>query len=89
MLMKARQRAAEVGLEFDITLTDIIIPKYCPILGLPLPASKPSLDRIDNTRGYVLGNVHVISWRANNLKRTATLAELIALGRWAMKQNGR
>jgi hypothetical protein len=38
--------------------------------------NSPSLDRIDNTKGYVPGNVWVISWRANDLKRNATLEEL-------------
>jgi hypothetical protein len=35
-----------------------------------------SLDRIKNSRGYVPGNVLVISLRANLLKGQATLAEL-------------
>lgn len=47
--------------------------------------SSPSLDRIDNTRGYVPGNVMVISWRANYLKNTATLEELIKLGEFAKR----
>jgi hypothetical protein len=38
--------------------------------------NSPSLDRIDTSKGYVKGNVWVISWRANKLKSDATLAEL-------------
>lgn len=50
--------------------------------------SSPSVDRIDNDKGYVKGNVRVISWRANYLKNTATLEELILLGEDAEQQKG-
>lgn len=36
----------------------------------------PSVDRIDSTKGYVKGNVIVISWRANRIKGNATPEEL-------------
>lgn len=39
-------------------------------------AASPSLDRIIPTLGYVPGNVWVISHRANELKRDATLQEI-------------
>lgn len=37
---------------------------------------RPSLDRINPDRGYVPGNVQVISFRANTLKNNATREEL-------------
>jgi hypothetical protein len=36
----------------------------------------PSLDRIDCLEGYVAGNVVIICWRCNAIKRDATLNEL-------------
>jgi len=41
----------------------------------PIPDG-PSLDRIDATKGYIRGNVAIICWRCNALKRDATLSEL-------------
>lgn len=46
----------------------------------------PSIDRFDNNKGYEKGNVAVISWRANNLKRDATLDELQKVVKWCAKR---
>jgi len=70
----AKSRAAIKGREFDIELSDIEIPELCPVFNTPLVS--PSLDRIDSSKGYVKGNVRVISKRANQLKSNATVAEL-------------
>jgi hypothetical protein len=91
----ARQRANLKGHEFTITLDDVVVPECCPVFGFKLaptigqgrlPLSmlerSPSLDRIDNGKGYVPGNVCVISLRANNVKKDATLNELRALVRY-------
>ena len=71
------------GLEFNITPDDLIIPDFCPILGIKLYWTKgiatnstPSIDRIDPSKGYIKGNVQVISMRANTLKNNATVEEL-------------
>lgn len=88
LLNRAKARAKQKGISFDIGLEDIQIPTVCPVLGIPLKLGVrkgsppedwyaiPTLDRIDNDRGYVKGNVRVISWRANTLKRNATPEEL-------------
>lgn len=83
MIHNTRATSKEKNLEHNITKEDIFIPEYCPVLGMKLEFSgngyadnAPSVDRIDNTKGYVKGNVQVISWRANTLKRDATLEEL-------------
>ena len=74
MWSRAKYRAKQKGLEFNITKEDIIIPDTCPLLGTPMES--PSLDRIDSSKGYIKGNVWVISNRANTLKNDATLSEL-------------
>jgi hypothetical protein len=81
MIKNARQRAQRLGLPFDLVLADVVIPDYCPVLGIRLNRNhgarpdSPSLDRIDPTLGYVRGNVAVISMRANRIKDNATVAE--------------
>jgi hypothetical protein len=87
MLRTARWNAKRRGLEFAITLADIVIPAVCPVLKIPIlfdggRNNMPSLDRIDSNLGYVKGNVVVISWRANWLKSNATNEELELLGKF-------
>lgn len=93
ILRAAKSRAKKRGLEFNLDVGDIVIPKVCPILGIPivrvagkrLPGSA-SLDRIDNSRGYVKDNVWVISSKANLMKNNATTTELLAFGKWALSK---
>lgn len=84
LLCGAKSRSKSKNLEFNITIDDIILPEYCPVLGICLEYNNnlkrkdtsPSLDRIDSTKGYIKGNVRIISWRANRLKSDATLKEM-------------
>ena len=90
MVEKAKIRAENKSLPFDIDYDYIrsIIPSHCPIFGVPLEWSarrgskkgalpnSPSLDRIDPERGYVKGNVWIISYRSNMIKSNATHEEL-------------
>ena len=88
IIIRARKRAKLKGYDFNIDESDIVIPKRCPLLGIELingigggtqgemRSHFASLDRIDSSKGYVKGNVWVISYRANRLKTDATLEEL-------------
>lgn len=87
MLKAASQRARKKGIPIDLQLQDIEVPTHCPVLGIPLHGTSarydvPSLDRLDNTKGYTKDNVNVISYRANSLKSDATLEELEAIVKW-------
>lgn len=83
LLQNAKGRARRGKIPFDLTAADVTVPETCPILGIPLrigegsaSPNSPSLDRIDPQRGYVRGNVLVISHRANTIKSDATPEEL-------------
>lgn len=79
----AQSRSKKSEIEFSITEEDIVLPEYCPILKIKLQennfSAKPnsySIDRIDNSKGYIKGNIQIISHRANQIKNDATIEEL-------------
>lgn len=91
LCQQARKNAKRKGIPFDLSPEDIIIPEFCPVLGMPLvrktpgrtrPNDYPSLDRKDNSKGYIKGNVFVVSWRANRLKCDGSLEEFEAIIRY-------
>ena len=95
MISSAKSRSKKNGLTCSITAKDIHIPERCPYLGVFLERgvgrggsdNSPSLDRIDISKGYIPGNIQVISNKANRIKTDATADELITIGT-AMKNQG-
>jgi len=94
MHQRAKQRAKIRGREFSISVEDICIPLVCPVLGIPLIVNKgksgafpnsPSLDRIDNSKGYTPDNIRVMSQRANQMKGDASKEELLSFAKWIME----
>ncbi len=89
LMLKARKDDAKrKNLPFDISINDIEVPDLCPVLQIPLFFSDkrtyntPSIDRMDNLKGYTKDNIIVCSWRANMLKKDATLQELQQLAQF-------
>ena len=76
----SKNRAKKHGLDFTIKREDFELPDICPVLGIPLNWETrdnwPSIDRIDNTKGYIPGNVIIVSYKANAAKRNLTNEEL-------------
>ncbi|QIG69450.1 postulated decoy of host sigma factor protein [Rhizobium phage RHph_N3_13] len=94
MHQRAKQRAFEKSLDFNIEVSDIVIPDVCPILGVSINMNSgksgayknsPSLDRIDNNKGYIKGNIQVISQLANAMKGAASKKELQMFADWIYK----
>jgi hypothetical protein len=92
LVNRAKHRAILKDLEFSITHEDLIVPSVCPILQIPLEIVRgqgrgfnhPSLDRIDNTKGYTKENVWIISDLANKMKTDASIEQLKQFGRWTV-----
>lgn len=85
LIRRLSSRCSRNDVEFNLTVEDIVIPKKCPVLGIELKKTigngartdnTPSIDRVDNDRGYVKDNIIIVSWRANRLKSDATPEEL-------------
>lgn len=93
MVATAKFRARRGGVPFDPAIADELralgMPTHCPVLGIPLrfaesvfDGNSPSLDRVNPSLGYVLGNVRIISDAANRAKRNSTPETLEAIARY-------
>jgi len=86
LLRHLKQSARRRNLDFNLTeyyLENLSFPLTCPILNVPLEYGKreysefkPSVDRIDSSKGYIQGNICVMSIKANRAKNNLTDAEL-------------
>ena len=80
---KAKVRAKRKDMEFSITKEEIkvLIRTHCPVLGIEFDLNDKtkmalmSLDRIDNSKGYISGNVEIISYKANSIKSNGSLED--------------
>jgi DNA-binding CsgD family transcriptional regulator len=108
MLRNVRSSAKRRNLEFDLDIEDISLPKYCPLLEIPLnynsygthkvlgikeeyqsigfnDSSRATIDRIDNSKGYVKGNIIILSRIANAMKNEANFNELTTFSKNILK----
>lgn len=81
----AKRRAKANDVYFDLSINDLLpLPEVCEVFGITLKYSggkhfqsdSASLDRLYPSKGYIAGNVRIISLRANILKRDGTIEEL-------------
>ena len=85
--IRKKSFAKQNKIAFDINFGETEFPSHCPILGIKLDyfvkgaptENSPSFDRIDSSKGYVKGNVQIISNKANIMKSNASLEEIEAL----------
>ena len=85
IIRNSKYTAKRRGIYFDLKYTDFELPEYCPILGIKLEygagndgnaPQHATLDRIDNSKGYIPGNVMVISRLANAMKNEASFEQI-------------
>lgn len=92
LFYNAKARSKRQGVAFEITINDIEIPEYCPVLGLKITdgtgtgshnaeihQTSASLDKIIPDRGYIKTNICIISKLANTLKGDASEGEIAAI----------
>jgi hypothetical protein len=82
---RTKDRALKKGYDFNLEESDITIPELCPILEIPIFCgdrsnynNSPTIDRVDNSKGYTKDNIKIISMLANTMKNSASIDELKA-----------
>lgn len=77
------------------TYVKSIAPEKCPVFGRSFErvVSKsgytpwsPSIDRINPKKGYVRGNIQILTKKANAMKQDATPEELIMFANWVLQK---
>ena len=56
---------------------------------LCLCSNSPSLDRLDNNKGYTKENISVISYKANRIKNDASFEEIEKLYLWLKEKRNK
>lgn len=94
MFNAAKYRSKKFGIDFSLEVVDIIIPQICPILGIKIAITSfkkekqsPSLDRLDNSKGYTKDNSWVISSLSNTMKNDASFEELVLFAKWVIGES--
>ena len=100
LFVSSQHNARNRGVEHTISVEDIKLPKVCKYLGITIDYSRssekgrlraadsPSIDRIDPSRGYVPGNIQIISFLANQMKSNATIEQLLAFAEGVLRVHG-
>jgi predicted DNA-binding protein (UPF0251 family) len=97
MVGSSKQRAKKDGIPHDIDapyLKSLGAPDTCPVLGITLnykneetQDDSPSIDKFYPSKGYVRGNVQIISYRANRIKSDGTPEEWGKIAEWCKKED--
>lgn len=97
----SKSNARAKGIKHTIGIQHIrdLLPETCPYLGIVIDYRRasergtlrahdaPSIDRINSLRGYVPGNVQIISDLANRMKSDATVEQLVAFAHGVLRRH--
>lgn len=91
MWHRCKTRARSKGIDFNLEESDFILPERCPIFNTEWEIGNhdltPSVDRIDPSKGYIKGNIQIISNRANMLKGNASIEDIERLLTYMKRNN--
>jgi hypothetical protein len=98
LMRNMRLSAKAKGLECSIPLEELktlVEPMTCTVTGWPLrwdismPNDElaPSPDRLDNSKGYVSGNVRIVAWLVNRMRGNLTDARFLEVCRLIAERN--
>lgn len=86
LAQKANARKRENSIKITGEHIDLLLQSQdnkCIVSGVTFDMkskwNKPSLDRIDNTRGYTLDNIQLVTWIVNHTRGELTVEEYIQL----------
>lgn len=94
-----KHRVSKIEVDFDVFnskyFENILLNlKKCPCCNVEFEYGKnyknnnsPSVDRLDNAKGYIKDNVSIICWRCNSLKSDASIQELEQIVKWLKSKN--
>ena len=91
MVYDAKERAKKKNMDFNLVKKDIHFPEVCPVFNIKLEHGRkdwknsPTIDRIDNTKGYLINNCIVVSCLANTIKNSATPKQILKVGNFYKK----
>ena len=87
-----RASVKKTGKPFELEFTDVEWPEQCPVLHIPLNYQNdgdrndhsPSWSLLIREKGWVKGNVKIVSWRASRLRGDGTWKEHKLLSEYFM-----
>jgi hypothetical protein len=87
-----KANATRDGIDWDLDFGDLEFPTHCPVLGMELDYfnttpkdNSPSFDRVDPNKGYVKGNVMIISKKANTIKSNGSAEDHLRIAEYIKK----
>ena len=93
LLRDAKYHSKKTKREFSICEQDVInlLEKQnnkCAISGLYFSEYKPSLDRIDSSKGYTQDNIQLVTFQVNRMKSDFEITDFINVCKQIAKFNG-
>ena len=86
------RRKDKLNILREVFVSTYSVPDTCPVLGIPISYELdrdnfPSVDRLDPNLPYEVGNITVVSYRANMIKSVGSAEEHEQIAQWLSEQS--